>query len=161
MKARMGRRIAAAVFAFLAVAAGAPAPAFAETNASAPAPAFASTIVHAESLRAAPGSIPATLLRLEAIDPSEVDAAKRANATRWMKPLQLGIGRAVDGRAEAEGDALAWRAVAGGIAETSELLLNVAMAKTPCGRNSVPASVMSSLLDRNPITAGTRTLPTK
>ena len=61
-----------------------------------------------------PGNAPATVLRLAPVDPAEIEAVRHANATSFVKTLQVGVGRPAAHVPGAGSDALEWIDVAGG-----------------------------------------------
>ena len=92
---------------------GLSAPAWAQSSSYAVA-AYPAKAEARETLRLPVGAIPATLVRLEAVEAAQIDAIRHANSLTPLKRLQIGIGRAVEGNPAASDVALAWTPVAGG-----------------------------------------------
>ena len=92
--------------------------AFAQSN-SAGAPAVAKAVVTAQFLLSS--DAPAVALRLDPIDPTLIDSAKRANAAAKTKKLQIGIGRDMSEELRASSQALLWSSVPGGVAARLEI----------------------------------------
>ena len=68
-----------------------------------------------EALRRPAGAIPTIRIQLAALDPSDIDAVKQANATTSSKELQIGITRDVERDSLADMSALVWQRAEGGI----------------------------------------------
>ena len=92
---------------------GLSAPAWAQSSSYAVA-AYPAKAAAPETLRLPVGAVPATLVRLEAVEAAQIDAIRHANSLTPLKRLQIGIGRAVEGNPAASDVALAWTPVAGG-----------------------------------------------
>lgn len=107
---RLTRWLAAA--ALLGGALGLPLAALAQSNDAAQAP-WAPKAIGAETLRMAPGSIPAALVRVAPPLPEAIESLKRANRGARLKFLEIGIGREVEAH-EGSGASLTWVHVAGG-----------------------------------------------
>src|SRR5258708_11744464 len=56
------------------------------------------------------------MLRLDAVDAAEIEGIRRANSCTTLKRLQIGIGRGAEDHPEANGAALRWTPVGGGLA---------------------------------------------
>jgi hypothetical protein len=69
-----------------------------------------------DDLRIAAGVVPATDLTLGELEPGVISAMRHVNSMSTAKRLQIGVGRAVDERPEARGEALQWTEVPGGMA---------------------------------------------
>ena len=102
----------AACFALSMVMAGS---ALAQSSPSAIAPYSSKTAV-LETLRLPAGAVPATMLRLDAVDAAEIEGIRRANSFTTLKRLQIGIGRGAEDHPEANGAVLRWTPVGGGLA---------------------------------------------
>jgi lysyl endopeptidase len=107
-------RYASAAAALVAATLGMTFDAQAQSNTAAQAPVPAKAI-QAQAFVMAPGSIPATQVRLDGPSPAAIEAVKQSNSAARLKPLQIGIGQEVD-RLEASGSALLWMPAPGGIA---------------------------------------------
>src|SRR5437016_8394519 len=91
--------------------------ALAQSNSSAMVPAVKA--VAAPAFLLAPGTA-TVALRLDPIDPSLIDSARRANSASVVKRLRIGVGRDVDSGLQAAGESLPWSAVPGGVAARPE-----------------------------------------
>ena len=90
-------------------------PALAQSSSSAIAP-YSPKAAIFETLRLPEGTLPASVLRLDAVDPSAIAAVRQANSASVAKRLQIGIGRGVEGHPEASSASLTWAPVDGGAA---------------------------------------------
>ena len=85
--------------------------ALAQSN-SAGAPAVAKAVVTPQFVLTS--DAPAVAIRLDPIDPTLVDSAKRGNATTKTKRLQIGIGRDMSPELRASSETLLWTPAPGG-----------------------------------------------
>src|SRR5579859_3741303 len=92
--------------------------AFAQSN-SAGAPAVAKAVVAAQFVLSP--DAPAVAIRLDPVDPTLIDSAKRANATAKTKRLQIGIGRDMSAELRASSRTLLWVPAPGGMAARLEI----------------------------------------
>ena len=108
-------RSALAVACFAVATLGIAGLALAQTNSFAIAP-YPPKAAELEALRLPAGAAPATALRLEAMDPAEIEGVRHANSLSVLKRLQIGIGRSVEAYPAASDASLRWIPVAGGAA---------------------------------------------
>ena len=108
--------------------------ALAQSNSSAMVP--AAKAVAAAAFLLPPGTA-TVALRLDPIDPSLIDSARRANSASVVKRLQIGVGRDVDPGLRVAAESLPWNAVAGGVAARLEVTSPGAMLTGLSGANSL------------------------
>ena len=92
--------------------------ALAQSNSSAMVPAAKAAAAPAFLL---PPGTATVALRLDPIDPSMIDSARRANSASVVKRLQIGVGRDVDSGLQVAAESLPWSAVPGGVAARLEV----------------------------------------